>query len=400
MKMYRLSKEDSDNLSVWVDGSCVPLERFNVPIDETYHLNKYGIGISPTESDLFKVHLSIWQHFNENPGSDYCIILENGVELIAPIEQIEEDVKKTQGNWDILFPYDKLTGKSQQRPICLSRFGFFWGYYFYIIKRSGIEKLLKISAIKQPLDEHILTSSKEGGLVIYAGSTDWYKYDETKSIAYQARYRSIINSFETYNVWDDDDKAKALKILLYISSKANEIDVKIGLHAGTLLGAVRHGRIMDWDDDIDLITSETDAVKLIEKINEEGIYNVTKWIWKKTGETYFKIWERDGKYTEGFEYSFPFVDIWLFKEEQHSVSTNDGYTFDKNTFLPFHPIFFEGADLFMPNDARSYLNLMYKDWNKSIKIFSWSHQVKKHVNTAIHIPIRTDNSGKFINYNY
>jgi phosphorylcholine metabolism protein LicD len=201
-------------------------------------------------------------------------------------------------------------------------------------------------------------------------------------------------------VWDQDDKTKALEMLSYIQAKAKAAGVKIGLHAGTLLGAVRHNKIMDWDDDIDLMVRQDDAGKLLEAIKDDGIYNITNWTWKKTGKTYYKIWQDGGKFTDGFEYSFPFIDIWTYEEEEKAVVTNDGYSFSRKGFFPLKLIAFESGDFYIPNNSRAYLDIMYKDWDKTIKIFSWSHQNKQHINTQMNIPIITDNFGRFVNYHY
>jgi GR25 family glycosyltransferase involved in LPS biosynthesis len=399
MIVYKLLKNAADNFSVSVaDAEIVP--GCSLPVENAGFREKYGIEMAEQEVMLFHAHHAIWNDFFTNRNDDHCIVLEEGVILSATAKQIAEQLNTINEEWDILFPYDKVKNDAGTNPIALSHFGFFWGYYFYILNKKGAEKLLSFTAIQQPLDEQILSESLLKNLTIFAGCTDWFRFDETISWAYRARSGAIISFFESYNVWEQDDKTMALEMLSYIRQKADQAGVKLGLHAGTLLGAVRHGKIMDWDDDIDLMICETDANKLLEAIKSDGIYNITNWVWKKTGGAYYKIWRHGGKYAEGFEYSFPFIDIWTYSEEETHIVTIDGYSFEKRMFFPLKQIQFETADFYIPHDARAYLDVMYKDWDKTIKIFSWSHQNKQHINTKMNIPIITDSFGRFINYHY
>lgn len=401
MIVYKLLKDASDKISVSVpDSEVIPVRSF-LPVENTGFREKYGIEMTSREVELFQAHYTIWNDFKTNRNDDFCIVIEEGVKLSFPPDQIAEQIKTIREEWDILFPYDKVKNYAKINSISLSHFGFFWGYYFYAVNKKGVDKLLNLKAIQQPLDEQILTESLNKNLTIYAGHTNWFIFNETASWSYQARSASIISFFENYNVWDNEDKSKALKMLSYIQEKAKKTGVKIGLHAGTLLGAVRHNKIMDWDDDIDLMICENDADKLLEAIKSDRIYNITNWVWKKTGKTYYKIWQDGGKFTEGFEYSFPFIDIWTYREEEdEKIATNDGYSFRKKEFFPLKLIAFEAGDFYIPNDFRAYLDVMYRDWDKTIKIFSWSHQNKQHVNTRMNIPIITDNFGRFVNYHY
>ncbi|MGN7722592.1 LicD family protein [Chitinophaga sp. 22620] len=400
MIVYKLLKDVSDKISVSVlDSEMIPVSK-SLPVENMEFRDKYGIEMTDKEVELFQAHYAIWNDFKTNRDADLCIVLEEGVTLAATHGQIARQINTISDEWDILFPYDKVKNHAPVNSICLSHFGFFWGYYFYAVNKKGADKLLSFKAIRQPLDEQILTESLNKNLTIYAGDTGWFAFNETASWSYQARSASIVHFFENYNVWDKDDKTKALEMLAYIQAKAKAAGVKIGLHAGTLLGAVRHNKIMDWDDDIDLMIRQDDAGKLLEAIKNDGIYNITNWTWKKTGKTYYKIWQDGGKFTEGFEYSFPFIDIWTYEEEEKAVVTNDGYSFSREEFFPLKLITFESGDFYIPNNSRAYLDIMYKDWDKTIKIFSWSHQNKQHINTQMNIPIITDNFGRFVNYHY
>lgn len=397
MNIYTIGKDLSGKIRVR-KPDLEPLQIEEVLLtDASFFKNKYGLEMSSVEHDLFHAHYTAWTDFKDSE-SEYCAIVEEGVQLNVRLDLVVSEIKAIKEDWDILFPYDKVRTDQHRNPIGLSHFGFYWGYHFYIINKVGVSKLLNFQSIQQPLDEQILDAALKKQLTIYAGDSNWFSFDETASISYVSRHDSVISYIQNYTVWEKRDKETALEILKYIKEKAEEVKVEVGLHAGTLLGAIRHGKIMDWDDDIDLIVCQDDVDALLNGIREAGKFNITKWVWKKTGEPYYKIWDKNGKYVDGYEYAFPFVDIWTYKNSDGDIITNDGYCFKSNEYLPFRNVDFESSDFLCPQNSRVVLDTMYKGWDGSIKIFSWSHKVKQHINTKVSTQILTNTSGRLVKY--
>ena len=60
-----------------------------------------------------------------------------------------------------------------------------------------------------------------------------------------------------------------VELLIFVDNVCNKHDIDYWLGFGTLLGAVRHGGFIPWDDDIDLVILRKDYKKLIEVLPKE-----------------------------------------------------------------------------------------------------------------------------------
>ena len=68
----------------------------------------------------------------------------------------------------------------------------------------------------------------------------------------------------------EDIKQLQLDILVAFDSLCQEHNLRYVLAYGTLIGAVRHGGFIPWDDDIDLCMPHKDFLKLVEIVNARG----------------------------------------------------------------------------------------------------------------------------------
>ena len=116
---------------------------------------------------------------------------------------------------------------------------------------------------------------------------------------------------------------KQLKLLRTVTGICDRYDIPYWLEGGTLLGAVRHGGFIPWDDDVDLSMRQADLERFLEVAPRELPPNLVL----QTPETDpsmpgrgYKVRDLDSFYVEGTDYFgvpyqkglfvdlFPFVD--------------------------------------------------------------------------------------------
>ena len=82
-----------------------------------------------------------------------------------------------------------------------------------------------------------------------------------------------------------------LNILIEIDRICRKHDIPYWLDSGTLLGAVRHGGFIPWDDDLDLCVLRTDYRRLCKTLSEElpNYYVLEN---SKTDKNFFDVYSR------------------------------------------------------------------------------------------------------------
>ena len=84
---------------------------------------------------------------------------------------------------------------------------------------------------------------------------------------------------EDYREKVRDVQLAELEILKILRQICDKYEIKYSLHGGTLLGAVRHGGFIPWDDDLDVIMDREEYERFIDAWNiecPEGFYLQTK----------------------------------------------------------------------------------------------------------------------------
>jgi hypothetical protein len=399
MEVYRIDsshkKKATDTFGKVIDVGS----RTFLKAEMNFYSDKYGLNLSRYEIEYHKFVLQILRHFVEHSRHEWCMIYERGVKITNPFKVISESLNKIPDDTDIFFPFDKTEVIKQKAGLKLSgsRFETYWGSFIFFVSKKGAKKILDYKKINLPFDEMLLELSFSGIISSIFAETEWFQYDERISKSYNSRRNQVKKAIFGSTAWKNDDKKQAIALLSRLIEHAERLNIKLMLHAGSLLGHIRHNGIMPWDDDIDISILSDEVEKFNDSINKEGTIRITKWVYKKTGSSYFKYWLEGGEKVEGYEYSFPFIDFWIvYPDGREKVKMTDGYVFDKSDYLPPQSISFEGLPLNIPNKPFVVLDQMYKTWRTEIKVFSWCHRLKQPVFNPLKMPIEVDENGIMI----
>ena len=85
------------------------------------------------------------------------------------------------------------------------------------------------------------------------------------------RYNINMSDYSKLKKLNDKElKKKLVEILAYLDSVCQKYKIKYSLIGGSLIGVIRHGGIIPWDDDIDIIMTVPELEKLKKALKKEG----------------------------------------------------------------------------------------------------------------------------------
>ena len=163
-----------------------------------------------------------------------------------------------------------------------------------------------------------------------------------------------------------------------LTSYLNNNNIIYWIMSGTLLGSVRHGEIIPWDDDADIGVFEHDLKKILnlnKQLNPIGFEIIPSW----------KIYKfrKIGK-------EYPFIDIFCFygNDNKYLMNHKDLRDTWPNEYFYYDELFplksykFGNIYLSGPNYPLAYLNRMYPNW-ELFGIQTFDHKNKVTKNKAI-----------------
>ena len=169
-------------------------------------------------------------------------------------------------------------------------------------------------------------------------------------------------------------KANAEKVLFSVSEHLIRCNRVHYADAGTLLGIIRDGELIPWDDDIDFAVLATELEVLIDRLPEliNSLNNSTKQTWcyalHYSSFDFFSVHKGDVRsvklYCEQPSAEMPAVDLfvkYVDGELMHDVLASRGLTMPSCFIANTRVIQFKGKDVCVPDDAESYLAKHYGD---------------------------------------
>ncbi len=216
-----------------------------------------------------------------------------------------------------------------------------------------------------------------------------------KTQSHQAMYRSMGLALGEIAEWQEpmgftrrpgDEKTLAVekKALAEITLLFNEAGIPWWVDCGTCLGAYRYGGVIPWDGDIDIAVLQNDFENIVHILNklDPNKYHTQDWSTRDHPDSFLKVYIRES----GTMIDIYHFDIFPEKRELHyifSVETNmffpEWFKIRERRFkapvafetvFPLKKMLFDGVEVFVPRDMKTYLQRCYGENLDPVKIYN------------------------------
>lgn len=149
----------------------------------------------------------------------------------------------------------------------------------------------------------------------------------------------------------------AFENLNLINRILSNVSLHWGVAFGTLLGIVRDGDFIEWDEDTDLFILE----------EEENQFRDTLWNLKEVGFELIRF-ERAGLYSIWRKGEY--VDFYVLRKLSEQLRyTSDGCFIFEKYITERKKINFKGIPLLVPQEVEDYFSLEYGNWQTPIRYY-------------------------------
>ncbi|XP_065659061.1 ribitol 5-phosphate transferase FKRP [Hydra vulgaris] len=160
-------------------------------------------------------------------------------------------------------------------------------------------------------------------------------------------------------------REKLLEMLNHVTKELQELHITHMLAFGSVLGWARNGKMVPYDNDIDLILNK-------EFWKTPLFYNFTNKLETKYGyKTFFA--DKGAKLKILYsQTNYNAIDVWPFEINKHgkiaevSIPHNDWKKQPLENLFPERYVSFDNVMTFVPRDTNSYLNILYTNWTTEL----------------------------------
>ena len=174
------------------------------------------------------------------------------------------------------------------------------------------------------------------------------------------------------SVWSDDNKRKILGMMSDTTSVLSGAGIPSMPIYGTLIGIMRHGDLIPWDDDVDIMINSDNYTKLL-TMGEEFLSKGLRLIEYKPpfNDHYVKICMEGDTLIRGKNWSWPFIDIFHYRVIGDEVKVYN----DRLKYSDVFPVQSNGwLGLDIPAKPNNILSGLYgKEWETTCVSSSYNH---------------------------
>ncbi len=168
-----------------------------------------------------------------------------------------------------------------------------------------------------------------------------------------------------YNVLSQSEVNDLYEMFSHLSSVLNKYAFHWSVTDGTLLGTIRNGGLIPYDDDIDLCIDIKDVGLLLHLksiITKRDKYKLTK-----QGK-YYKLKKDD-----------LWIDIFVLDDGIFPQKHFKNICFKDDELYPTQEAMFGDIHIKVPHKSIEYLNRIFPDWNKYAVIYNHKNKSKKKI---------------------
>jgi hypothetical protein len=177
------------------------------------------------------------------------------------------------------------------------------------------------------------------------------------------------------SVWDDASLAQQRRLLRRALAVAQSRNIALYLYWGSLLGHVREGGILSWDDDVDFALFETARAAELQAAFEDNGLKIHAL--SSASETWIKVF--DPTYAPTLHphcpWTWPCIDIFMYATDAKDA---EGFcpmlAYPRELVLPGRATIFEGARCWEPEQPLAVLDLQYAGWRDCEVSPHYSHR--------------------------